>query len=345
MGHVRCGLLPVAVALLGLALTGCGPRVADNEQVSPGEKIVLRFSHVVADDTPKGWAARRFAALVHERTGGRVEVQVFPNSTLYKDGEEIDALRAGTVHFIAPTTSKISQMFPEWQLFDLPYAFESVEQVHRAVDGALGERLYRQLEAQGMKALAFWDNGFKQMTNSVRPLVWPGDFRGLKFRVQINSPLLEAQFRALGAEPRPLLFNEVYAALAARTVDGQENTMSNTYSQQFYKVQRYMTVSNHGYMGYVVLTNAGFWESLGPDIRRVLEETMAEVTRLEREKALAMNRRDFEEMKKGDRLAIHLQTGEERAAWRQALEPVYREFAARVGPEPLALLEELRRSS
>ncbi|MBC7105748.1 MAG: TRAP transporter substrate-binding protein [Firmicutes bacterium] len=335
-------MLPVAATLLAFTLTGCAARVGDSEQVSPGEKLVLRFSHVVADDTPKGWAARRFAALVHERTGGRVEVQVFPNSTLYKDGEEMDALRSGAVHFIAPTTSKISRMFPEWQLFDLPYAFESAEQVHRAVDGALGERLYRQLEAEGLKPLAFWDNGFKQMTNSVRPLIWPGDFRGLTFRVQIDSPLLEAQFRALGAEPRPLPFNEVRAALAAGAVDGQENTMSNTYSQEFYKEQRYMTVSNHGYMGYVVLTTASFWESLPPDIRRVLEETMAEVTYLEREKALAINRRDFEAMKGEGRLAIHLQTDEERASWRRALEPVYREFEARVGPEPLALLAELR---
>lgn len=336
-GRVRWILI---LAVLFLLTTGCDRRGPDGEQVDPREKIVIKFSHVVAEDTPKGQAARRFARLVQERTGGRVEVQVFPNSTLYKDGEEMDALQQGAVQIIAPTTSKLGSLAPQWQLLDLPYLFQNEDEVHRALDGEVGQKLFAALEAHNVHPLAFWDNGFKQMTGSKGPLVHPRDFAGQTFRVMINSRVLEEQFRCLGARATGLPFSDVYGALASGQVDGQENTMSNIYSQRFYEYQPYLTVSNHGYIGYVVLTSATFWRSLPPDIRRIIEETMAEVTLWEREQASRLNDENFRQIKESGKVQVHMQTAEERREWQEALEPLYRNFRPVIGAD---LLDEVFR--
>lgn len=324
-------LFSVSVAF---SLSGCLKRGPDREQVNPGEKIVIKFSHVVAEDTPKGQAALRFARLAAERTGGRVEVQVFPNSVLYKDGEELNALEENKVQLIAPTSSKLGQIFPELQIFDLPYLFEDTEQVHRAMDGELGKKLAAIMSKNNFLPLAYWDNGFKQMTNSRRPLVSPADFSGISFRCMINSSVLEEQFRVLGANAVQLPFNEVYGALARGVVDGQENTMSNIVSQRFDEVQPYLTLSNHGFMCYVVLANGAFWQSLPEDIRKILADTMEEVTAWEREKAKELNERDFLKVKSSGRVQIHTLTEEEKKEWKKAWEPLYEKFAGVFGADP-----------
>ncbi|MTI85515.1 MAG: TRAP transporter substrate-binding protein [Firmicutes bacterium] len=331
----------ILIVLLALFAVGCGQRVVDKEQYSPEEKIVIRFSHVVPQNTPKGLAAKHFAQLVEQRTGGRVEVQVFPNSTLYKDGEELEALRSGAVQLIAPTTSKLGEMFPRWQLFDLPYAFRNRHQVHRAVEGEIWQELCQDLEVKNIKALSFWDNGFKQLTTSKRKIVSPADSAGLIFRVMINSQVLKAQFRAVEAVPLPLVFSELYRALQTHQVDGQENTISNIYAKKFYEVQPYLTVSNHGYLGYVVLANADFWASLPADIQQILEKTMAEVTLWERSKAQELNNKDFQRLVDSGHMKIYVQTAEEREVWVERFKPVYRRYASYVGKDLLKALKQL----
>lgn len=331
----------VTVVLLAFLSAGCAQRVADGEQFSPEEKIVIRFSHVVPQNTPKGLAAKRFARLVNQRTGGKVEVQVFPNSTLFKDGEEFEALQSGAVQLIAPVTCKLGEMFPRWQLFDLPYAFHSREEVHRAVEGEIWQELCKDLERKNIKALAFWDNGFKQLTNRQRRIVYPDDCRGLRFRVMINSGVLKDQFRALGAAPVPMVFSEVYRGLETGFVDGQENTMSNIYSKKFYRVQPFMTVSNHGYLGYVVLTNAEFWHNLPPDVRKILADTMAEVTAWEREKAQELNNKNYEQLIALGQMEIHVLTAREKEEWVERLKPVYVNYASAIGTDLLQALEDL----
>jgi C4-dicarboxylate-binding protein DctP len=330
----------MVIFLLAFLAVGCAQRVVDKEQYSQEEKIVIRFSHVVPQNTPKGLAALRFAQLVEERTGGRVEVQVFPNSTLYKDGEELEALQSGSVQLIAPTTSKLGKMFPRWQLFDLPYAFQTRHEVHRAVDGKIWDELSKDFKGTNLKALTFWDNGFKQITNNHHKIVYPEDCSGLSFRVMINSRVLEEQFRALGAFPDPFIFSELYRVLQTHRVDGQENTISNIYAKKFHEVQSHLTVSNHGYLGYVVLTNANFWESLPPDIRVILEETMAEVTLWERFKAEELNNEDFKHLVDSGELEIHVQTAQEKEIWAERFDPVYRHYKSYVGE---ILLKELER--
>jgi len=332
----------MVIFLVAFLAVGCAQRVVDKEQYSQEEKIVIRFSHVVPQNTPKGLAALRFAQLVEERTEGRVEVQVFPNSTLYKDGEELEALQTGSVQLVAPTTSKLGKMFPRWQLFDLPYAFETRHEVHRAVDGEIWEELIQDFNGTNIKALAFWDNGFKQLTNNHHKIVSPDDCNGLLFRVMINSKVLEEQFRVLKADPVPIVFSELYRALEIQAVDGQENTISNIYAKKFHQVQRYLTVSNHGYLGYVVLTNAKYWDNLPPDIRQILEDTMAEVTLWERAKAQELNDKDFQKIIAWGQTDIHVQTAREREEWIERFGPVYRHYVSFVGEKLLRSLEEVK---
>ncbi len=330
----RRGLLILGVAACLVALaTGCTPRATDAEQYTSKERIVIRFSHVVAENTPKGLAARRFAALAREKTQGRVEVQVFPNGQLLGDGnEEINGLIAGRVQMIAPSTAKLAEMFPAFQVFDLPYAFPDQAAVVAAMEGDAGRRLFGQLRHQGMAGLAMWDNGWKQMTSSRRPLREPADFRDQRFRVQPGR-LLEEQFRLLGATATVIPFDQTFRALQTGQVDGQENTFSNIYSKKFHEVQNYLTVSNHGYLGYVVIANAAFWDGLPADTRAALTEALAETTRWVRDNAARLNAEDLERIRTSGRVEVHVLSPAERQAWMAALSPVYDLFRGVIGPE------------
>lgn len=317
---------------------GCSNRVWDREQISPEQKLVIKFSHVVAENTPKGLAAQRFARLVQERTDGRVEVQVFPNSTLYADGEEMQALKEGAVQIIAPATSKLGSLFPCWQLLDLPYAFEDIDSVHRVLEGPIGQKLTKSLEDQGFIVLGFWDNGFKQLTNDKKPIITPSDVQGMRFRVMINNTLLEEQFRILGAMPTPMPFKDVYRALENSVIMGQENTISNIYSKKFYNVQKYITLTNHGYLGYVVMANKDYWEGLPEDIRKVMEETLAEVTEWEQSMAAEINEMDFKQIEANKKVVITTLSPQERKAWENAFKPLYNMFAEKIDKDLVAEL-------
>ncbi|HZK83309.1 MAG TPA: DctP family TRAP transporter solute-binding subunit [Desulfosporosinus sp.] len=328
MGKKKLFVIFLALLLLG----GCSPRVIDEQQVGKNEKIVIKFSHVVSENTPKGLAAKRFADLVRERTGGYVEVQVFPDSTLYKDGEEFEALKSGAVQMLAPATSKLSTRFPDWQLFDLPYAFPDMTTAHTLMDGPLVQELFTDLLGQKLLGLAMWDSGFKQFTNNIRPLRKPEDFQGLHFRI-MTSQVLKEQFAELGAQVSPMPFNDVYQALKNGTVDAEENTISNIFTQHFDHNQKYLTLSNHGYLGYVVLTNAEFWKSLPPQISEILEDTLREVTIWEREKAGEMDQKQLVELEQEGKMEItHLTQGEQ-LQLQKALNPVYDHLSEEIGPD------------
>ena len=232
--------------------------------------IVIKFSHVVTENTPKGKGALKFKELAESRTHGRVKVEVYPNSTLYKDGEEMNALQLGSVQMLAPSVSKFGPLgVREYEAFDLPFMFDSYDDLHKVTEGPVGKALFDKLQSKGIVGLAYWDNGFKEMTAN-KPLKRVADFRGLKMRIQ-SSKVLDSQFRTLGAVPQVMAFSEVYQALQTGVVDGTENTPSNIYTQKMHEVQKYLTVSDHGYIGYAVIANKTFWDGLPPDIRKTLE--------------------------------------------------------------------------
>lgn len=298
------------------------------------DPILIKFSHVVANDTPKGKAAERFRQLAEKYSGGRVKVEVYPNSQLYKDREELEALQRGAVQMLAPSVSKFGPLgVREFELFDLPYLFPDRETVDRVTDGEIGRALFARLEPRGIKGLAYWDNGFKQFSAN-RPLREPRDFRGLKLRIQ-SSKVLEAMVRQLGALPQVMAFSEVYSALQQRVVDGTENPLSNLYTQKMHEVQPHLTLSDHGYLVYAVVVNRKFWEGLPADLRSQLERAMQEATHYEREIASKENDDALAAVRASGRTEIHVLTDAQRKAWREALLPVHRKFEKVVGKDNL----------
>lgn len=325
--------------LLASALAG-GMVVA---LAAEAKEIVIKFSHVVAENTPKGQGAVMFKGAVEERLKGKVRVEVYPNSSLFGDAKEMEALALGDVQLIAPSLSKFDKYTKQLQVFDLPFLFDDVHAVDRFQQGPEGRKLLRSMEKKGFIGLAFWHNGMKQLSAN-KPLRRPEDAAGLKFRIQASDVLL-AQFQALKANPQKMAFAEVYQALQVGTVDGQENTWSNIYSQKFHEVQKYITESNHGIIDYMVVTNADFWNGLPKDVRDELEKIMAEVTAKVNKIANDLNQADRERIVKAGTSEIIQLTAEERAAWKAAMTPVWDKFAPNIGKELIEAAKAANKAS
>jgi C4-dicarboxylate-binding protein DctP len=296
--------------------------------------IVVKFSHVVAPDTPKGKGADKFKELAEKYTNGRVKVEVYPNSQLYKDKEEVEALQLGAVQMLAPSLAKFGPLgAKEFEVFDLPFIIPDKPALRRVTEGQLGKKLFQKLESKGIVGLGYWDNGFKVMSAN-KPLREPADFRGLKMRIQ-SSKVLEAQFRALGSIPQVMAFSEVYQGMQTGVVDGSENTPSNMYTQKHHEVQKYLTLSDHGYIGYAVIANKKFWDGLPADVKPQLEKAMAETNAFANEISQKENDDALAEMKKSGRIEFITLTPQQKTAWKAALDPVYKDMASRVGKDLL----------
>lgn len=294
--------------------------------------IVIKFSHVVTADAPKGKAAERFKQLAEKATGGRVHIDVYPNSQLYKDKEELEALQLGAVQMLAPSLAKFGPLgVREFEVFDLPFIFPTQEALYRITEGPIGRRLLKKLETKGITGLTFWHNGFKVMSAN-RPMHTPADFKGLKMRIQ-QSTVLDAQMRALGASPQALSFSEVNQALRSGVVDGAETLPSNFHTQHMHELQRHLTVSNHGYLGYAVIVNKKFWDGLPTEIRNALQGAMIEATRYGNAIAQKENEEALEAIRKSGKTAVHVLSEPEMAEWRKALLPVHREMGDRIGKD------------
>ena len=302
------------------------------------QDITIKFSHVVAPDTPKGKAAQKFKELAEQYTEGKVKVEVYPNSQLYKDKEELEALQLGSVQMLAPSLAKFGPLgIPDFEAFDLPYIFDGYDQLRKVTDGEVGKGMLAKLEDKGIKGLAYWDNGFKIMSAN-SPLHTPDDFLGLKMRIQ-SSKVLEAEMNALGAVPQVMAFSEVYQALQTGVVDGTENPPSNMFTQKMHEVQKHATISNHGYLGYALIVNKAFWDGLPEDIRGQLDKAVAEATAYGNGIAKEENDKALEAMKAAGKTEFHELTAEEKEAWRAALLPVREEMAGRIGADLIKSIE------
>ena len=299
------------------------------------EPIIIKFSHVVADDTPKGLAAKKFKQLAEERTKGAVKVEVYPNSQLYKDKEEMEALQLGAVQILAPSLAKFAPLgVKEFELFDLPYIFDGYEDLHKITEGPVGKKLLAKLEPKGIKGLAYWDNGFKVMSAN-KEIRKPEQMKGMKVRIQ-SSKILDAQMRKLGSIPQVMAFSEVYQALQTGVVDGTENPPSNLYTQKMHEVQKYVATTNHGYLGYAVIVNKKFWDGLPADIRTALDSAMVDATKYANDIAKQKNDEDLAAVKASGKSQILELTPAERAAWKTVLVPVHDEMADRIGKDLIA---------
>jgi len=299
------------------------------------QPIVIKFSHVVAVDTPKGKAAEYFKKLAEERTKGRVKIEVYPNSSLFKDGEEMEALQLGSVQMLAPSLAKFGPLgVREFEVFDLPYIFDNYDELHKVTSGPVGAGLFKKLEPKGIVGLAYWDNGFKVMSAN-KPIRTPADYKGLKMRIQ-SSKVLGDEMKALGSIPQVMAFSEVYQALQTGVVDGTENPPSNFYTQKMQEVQKYLALTDHGYLGYAVIVNKKFWDGLPADVRTTLEGAMKDATKFANEIAQKENDDALEAVRKTGKTEIIKLTPEQKAAMKKALVAVHKENESRVGKDTLA---------
>ncbi len=314
------------IAVAALACLAVGAAAASAQQ-----PIKIKFSHVVAEKTPKGQGALMFKRLVEQRLPGRVVVEVYPNSQLFGDAQEMEALLLGDVQLLATSLSKFDKYTKKLQLFDLPFLFDDLNAVTRFEKSPAGRGLLTTLASKGYTGMGYWHNGMKQMSAN-KPMVLPSDAKGFKFRIQ-QSNVLEAQIKALGANPQKMAFSEVYQALQTGVVDAQENSWSNIYSQKFYEVQKYITETDHGIIDYIVVTNTKFWNGLPADVRPVLEKTMEEVTDWVNSQSDQFNQADRAKVVAAGTSKIITLTPAQREEWRKAMLPVYKQFEGEIGKD------------
>jgi C4-dicarboxylate-binding protein DctP len=336
--------------ILAASVVGCGRPAAQqepakntgntNQAASSGssDHMVLKFSHVVGEETPKHKAALKFAELVKQKSNGRIEIQVFPNSTLYGDKDEMQALQNGQVNFIAPSTSKIKNV-PEWQVFDMPYIFRDEAHYTKVMEGPVGEKLYKLLEPQKMRGLAMWAAGMRHVSDVKQEIVKPEDLKGLKIRIQPGK-VYEDMFKAPGAVPTAMAFGEVYQALESKTIDAQENAYSNIYSSKFYEVTPYLTETGHSLLSYVVLTNSDWWNGLKEEDRKILSEAMKEATAFGLSETDKLNDEAKAKIKATGKVKIRELSAGEKKVWEGFYKPVFDKFAKEQKIE--SLVEEIK---
>jgi C4-dicarboxylate-binding protein DctP len=319
---------PILAAALAAALATAG--LAFSLPALAQAPVVIKFSHVVAPDTPKGKGAERFKQLVEERSKGRIKVEVYPNSQLYKDKEEMEALQLGSVQMLAPSLAKFGPLgVKEFEVFDLPFIFKDEAAFRAVTDGSVGKDLFAKLENKGIRGLAYWDNGFHIMSAN-KPLHHVADFKGLKMRIQ-SSKVLDAQMRALGAIPQVMAFSELYQALQTGVVDGTEGVPSNFYTQKIFEVQKHITLSNHGHLAYAVIINKKFYDGLPTDLRGILDSAIKDATTYANAIASTENKDALDKIKASGKTQFYTPTPDEITEWKRALMPVHKEMESRVG--------------
>jgi C4-dicarboxylate-binding protein DctP len=317
-----------AIAIAGTALACAAP----GGPASAQQPIIIKFSHVVSPDAPKGKAAVVFKELAEKYTNGRVKVEVYPNSSLYKDKEELEALQLGSVQLLAPSISKFGPLgVREFDVFDLPFLLSDDARARQMMASPMMGELNKKLEAKGVAPLAYWDNGAHVYTAN-KPLIKPDDFRGLKMRIQ-SSKVMDAAARELGAIPQIMAFSELYQALQTGVVDGEDNVASNILTQKFYEVQKYLTVSYHGRLTYALVANKKFWDGLPEDVKVPLERAVKESTDFFNDTAAKDNADALEKIKASGKVQVHVLTDEEKKAWVAKLMPVHKEMQSRFGKD------------
>lgn len=327
-------LLGITLAL-SLTAVGCGTKPSATTTDKPAAAvtpIIVKFSHVVTADTPKGKAADKFKELLEKKTAGKMKVEVYPSSQLYGDKEELEQCQAGNVQIIAPSITKLVGLNPKVQYVDLPFLFPDNKAVYKFWESDANKAMMNSFDKFSLKGLAMWPNGFKQFTDNKKPLLTPEDFKGLKFRTQAGK-VLEAQFKGLGAGSATIAFGETYAALQQGTVDGQENTYNNIDTQKYQEVQKYLSVTNHGRIDYIVLVNNTFFNSLAPDLQKALQESMAEATKFEIEQAELLDKTSLDNLKKGGKMQITELTPAQLGVFQNLMNPIYAQFESVIGKD------------
>lgn len=298
----------------------------DDEQVGLNDQIIIHFSHVVAENSPKGIAAAKFAQLVQDKSDGRIIVQIHPNGILYNDATELQALRDGNIQMIAPTISKMTTELPNWQVLDLPFIFENDAQVYAVLQGPLSKQLLDELKKLNIRGFTYWNSGFKQMATKLNPLLEIEDFKDVRVRT-MPSAILQEQFEMLHATPIITTFNELYRQLQSGQIIAQENTLSNIYSKNFYGIQNEITLSNHGILAYAVMMNETFWQKLDDNAQHIITDSINEMQQWQHQQSIVINEENLTLLQHKDNVHLHQLVDSQRKQWEQQLQPLYESYA------------------
>ncbi|MBR9900897.1 MAG: TRAP transporter substrate-binding protein [Rhodospirillales bacterium] len=292
---------------------------------------VIKFAHVVAPNTPKGQGADYFKKRAEEILGDKVKIEIYPNSQLFDDSKVLAAILRGDVQFGAPSLAKFGKWTKKLQVYDLPFLFKDMDAVSCFQNGEKGQELLGAMSSKGLTGVGYWHNGLKQLSAN-KPLRIPADAEGQKFRIQ-SSDVIAAQFEAVDAVPQKMAFSETYSALQTGVVDGQENTWSNIYSKKFFEVQDYISESNHGLLDYMVVTSTKWWDGLDPEIREGLAQAMNEASEYANNLSADLTAEQRQAVIDSGETEILQLTDAEFAAWREAVKPVWDEFADDIGQD------------
>ncbi|KGR78517.1 DctP family TRAP transporter solute-binding subunit [Ureibacillus manganicus] len=313
----------------------------DDEQVGIEDQVIIKFSHVVAENTPKGIAAEKFARLVEEKSNGRMVVQVYPNGMLYNDVNELQALKEGDIQMIAPTFSKMTDYLPNWQVLDLPFIIENEKQLKKVLTGSFSEKLIAELDGLNIKGLTFWSNGFKQIASSYSPILETHHFWHKKIRM-MPSDILKEQYYLLRAKPITRTFDEVYKEIEKNLVDAQENTISNIFSKKFYEMENHITLSNHGILSYVVMMNEEFWNDLSISDQKIITDSLDEMENWQFEQAENINAINLQTLAHNKNVFIYELDEKNKRKWQEKLNPIYEYYRKNIHPNYLnELLNEI----
>lgn len=293
------------------------------------EPILIRFSHVVGESTPKGKGVEMFKQLVEERLAGKVKVEIYPRSLKFNDDEVFMALLFGDVEMAAPSLSKFRSYAPVLEVFDLPFLFNDVDHVHRFQQSDIGRQLLQTMLPVGIEGLAYWDNGMRALSAD-RPLRVPADADGLVFRIE-PSNVIQRQYAAVGVVGLPMPFSQVYDAIKAGVVDGQENSWSNIYSRDIQALQKHFTELDHSFLGYMVIASQDFWDELPDDIRSELTKILAEVTVEVNRMAAEQAKSDRQQVAEFEGVEIITPSETDIQLWRDAMTPIWSQFEPEIG--------------
>ncbi|MBL0428439.1 TRAP transporter substrate-binding protein [Ramlibacter alkalitolerans] len=300
----------------------------------------IKFANQNAKGHPIVLGMERFAELVEKKSGGRLKVQVFPGGALGSDQANVSALQGGTLEMAAMNSGIFGNVVKEFAIYDFPFLFGNPKEADAVVDGPFGQNLHRKLEDKGLVGLAYYELGFRELTNSRRPVRKVEDIAGLKLRV-IPNPINVDWVTALGANPTPLPFPELYAALEQKAVDGQENPVATIKGAKLYEVQKYLTLTNHQYNPQSVVVSKRFWDTLAPADRKTLQEAAQESAVYQRTQSRAMLQSGMEDLRKGGMEITELPPAEV-AKLREKMKPVIAKHSASVGEETVkAMMAEL----
>ncbi|MDR3591807.1 MAG: TRAP transporter substrate-binding protein [Negativicutes bacterium] len=335
MSKKLIALLTVMV-LAALAAAGCGGS-SQNTAQQPAAKKIIKVSIGLNEDSHEYQGLKKFKEVVEAKTNGRYEVQMYANAQLGDDVKATESLRAGTLEMTAPSTSPLTGMSKELGVFDLPFLFPNPEVAYKVMDGPVGQKILDSLQSKGLVGLAYWDNGFRHVTNSVREIKMPADAKGLKIRTMQNPMHLEA-WKALGANPTPMPFSEVFTAMQQKTIDGQENPIPTIYLQKFQEVQKYCTLSGHVYTPFILLMSKKTWDALPKDDQKIFQEAAYTARDYERQVSADMNKSQITKLREAGMTVTEL-TPEQLKAFQDAVQPVYDKFSDQIGKQ---LIDDVR---